>query len=145
MAVTDRRDPYLSFRFAVEIDGLVVGGFSEVGGLEVEVEVHSFREGGFNAYERQLAGPTKHPSRLTLKRGMADLDGFYYWCEDAAYGSIERRDITLKLLDSAGEEQRSWVFLDACPVKWSGPRLTAGAAEVAVEAVELIYNDMWAQ
>jgi uncharacterized protein YbjQ (UPF0145 family) len=38
------------------------------------------------------------------------------------------------LLDNAGEEQRRWVFLDACPVKWSGPRLTAGTAEVAVEA-----------
>jgi phage tail-like protein len=145
MALTDRADPYLSFRFLVEVDGLVVGGFSEVGGLDLEVEVHKFREGGFNEFERQLPGPAKHPTRLSLKRGMVDLDDFYDWCENATYGWFERRDLTVKLLDNAGEERRSWVFLDACPVKWSGPRLTAGTAEVAVETVELIYRDRWAQ
>jgi phage tail-like protein len=145
MAVTDRVDPYLSFRFAVEIDGLVVGGFSEVGGLNLEVEVHKFREGGFNEFERQLPGPAKHPTQLTLKRGMVEQDGFFKWCLKATDGEFIRRNITVKLLDNAGEERRSWVFLKACPVKWSGPRLTAGTAEVALESVELIYSDMWAQ
>jgi hypothetical protein len=30
MPVAERKDPYLSFRFLVEIHGLIVGGFSEV-------------------------------------------------------------------------------------------------------------------
>jgi hypothetical protein len=33
MPVAERKDPYLSFRFLVEIRGLIVGGFSEVSGL----------------------------------------------------------------------------------------------------------------
>jgi phage tail-like protein len=137
-------DPYLSFCFIVEIDGLEAGGFSEVGGLDLEMEVHKFREGGFNEFERQLPGPTKHPTQISLKRGVMDRDWFYEWCLQATKGEFTRKDVTVKLLDNAGEEQRSWVFLDACPVKWSGPRLTAGTAEVAVETVELIYKDMWA-
>jgi hypothetical protein len=37
MAVGDRKkDPYLSFRFLVEIQGLIVGGFSEVSGLQAD-------------------------------------------------------------------------------------------------------------
>jgi phage tail-like protein len=145
MALTDRTDPYLGFRFLVEIDGLVVGGFSEVSGLELEVEVHTFREGGLNEFEHRLPGPAKHPAQLSLKRGMVDQDDFFNWCWEAAEGEFMRRNVTVKLLDSGGEEQRSWVFVEACPVKWSGPTLTAKTAEVAVESVELIFNDVWAQ
>jgi hypothetical protein len=34
-----RRDPYTAFNFMVEIEGLVAGGFSEVGGLQVDTTV----------------------------------------------------------------------------------------------------------
>ncbi len=39
MPTAERKDPYLSFRFLVEIDGLVVGGFPEVSGIQAETEV----------------------------------------------------------------------------------------------------------
>jgi len=34
-----RIDPYLGFSFLVEVEDLIVGGFSEVSGLQVETEV----------------------------------------------------------------------------------------------------------
>ena len=37
MAVALRIDPYLGFRFLVEIEGLLVAGFSEVSGLQAEI------------------------------------------------------------------------------------------------------------
>ncbi len=37
MSVGDRQDPYLGCRFLVEIEGLIVAGFSELSGLQVEV------------------------------------------------------------------------------------------------------------
>ena len=39
-------DPYQVFSFLIEIDGLVVGGFSECSGLAVETEIFEYREGG---------------------------------------------------------------------------------------------------
>src|SRR6266700_7895774 len=59
-----RRDPYLSYNFAVEIEGLVAGGFSEVSGLQTEIEVQEYREGGVNEYVHKRAGPAKYPSNL---------------------------------------------------------------------------------
>ena len=61
-----KKDPYASFHFNVEIDGLKVSGFSEASGLSIEAAVETFREGGLNTHEIHLAGPSKFPSRLTL-------------------------------------------------------------------------------
>ncbi len=40
-----KEDPYLRFRFLLEIDGLIKGGFSDVAGLQVEVETEDYHEG----------------------------------------------------------------------------------------------------
>lgn len=135
------RDPYLSFRFKVEIKQLMVGGFTEASGLGFETQVETFREGGDNLYEQQLAGPTKNPSRLTLKRGLGDRDALWSWYQRVIQGRIQRMDISVLLLDrSIDKELMRWNFLKACPVKWTGPDLRAGTAEVAFESIEFIHN-----
>ncbi len=136
------KDPYVSFRFRTEIDSLVVSGFSEVTGLMFESEVETFREGGVNSSERQLAGPTKFPSKLILKRGLADADALWSWYRDVMDGRIVRKRVTILLLNHAGEEKWRWVFREACPVKWSGPDFRAGAAEVAFESIELVHKGL---
>jgi phage tail-like protein len=141
MAVAQRRDPYLSFCFTVEIAQQVVAGFSEVSGLSFETEVETFREGGVNRYERQLTGPTKNPSRLTLKRGLSD-EALWSWYEDVMNGTIQRKDIAVLLLNSASEECKRWTFSKACPVKWVGPDFRAGTTEIAFETVELVHEGL---
>jgi phage tail-like protein len=136
------KDPYASFRFRAEIDGLLVSGFNEVTGLTFETEVETFREGGVNAHEWQLAGPTKSPAKLILKRGLADADALWSWYRDVMDGSIVRKRVSILLLDHVGEERWRWVFRQACPVKWSGPELRASAAEVAFESVELVHHGL---
>jgi phage tail-like protein len=126
----------------VEIDSLVVSGFSEVTGLTFETEVETFREGGENAHEWQLAGPTKFPSRLLLKRGLADADALWSWYRDVMDGSIVRKRVTIMLLNHAGEESWRWVFRDACPVKWSGPEFRADTAAIAFESIELVHKGL---
>ncbi len=61
--------PYLSFRFWVEIDSLVVGGFSEVSGLQSEIDLESYEEGGVNDYVHKFPKKAKL-SNLVLKRGI---------------------------------------------------------------------------
>ena len=133
------KDPFASFRFRAEIDGLQVSGFSEVTGLAFESEVQTFQVGGVNTHEWQLNGPTKFPSKLTLKRGLADADALWSWYQDVMNGRIKRKNVTITLLNHADEEKWRWVFSKACPVKWSGPEFRAGTAEIAFESIELIH------
>ena len=137
-----RNDPYLGFNFNVEIDSLVVGGFSEVSGMEADTEIQEFREGGVNEYTHKRAGPTKYPSNLVLKRGISDAAGLWSWYADVLRGKIQRKTVSIVLLDSACEEQRRWSFQRAYPVKWSGPSLRAVSGEVAVEVVELAHEGL---
>lgn len=138
------KDPYLSFRFKVTIDGFDVAGFNEVTGLTFETEVESFREGGFNTHERQLFGPTKCPEKLVLKRGLSG-DELWNWYKEVMTGQLVRKDlVTITLQDYAGEKVPNWewVFMKVCPVKWTGPQFRAGTAEVAFETIELIHKGL---
>jgi phage tail-like protein len=143
MALGDRiKDPYPAFKFLVEIKGLVVGGFAEVSGLQIEVEVQTYQEGGLNEYEHKLAGPTRYPSNLVLKRGLVDADTLWSWHQDVMRGVITRRNGSIMLLDQAGEEQWRWNFVEAYPVRWVGPELRADTAAVAIETLELVHRGL---
>ncbi len=135
-----RNDPYMAFNFLVEIEGLIVGGFSEVSGLQVETVVETYREGGLNEYEHKLAGATRYPSNLILKHGLTDIETLWSWHQDVVAGTIERKNGTIYLLDQQGLPAMWWDFVGAYPVKWTGPELRAESNTVAVESVELVHR-----
>jgi phage tail-like protein len=137
-----RLDPYGAFRFLVEIDGIVGGGFTEVGGLQSELEVLDYREGGRNDHLLRLAGPARFPSNLTLKRGLADSGTLWSWYADAAAGRIARRLVSVVLLDVDRRPAWQWDFVDAYPVRWSGPELRAGDGATAFETLELAHGGL---
>jgi phage tail-like protein len=142
MALGQRSDPYLSFNFLVEIEGMLVGGFTEVTGLQVEVEVEDYREGGLNTYIHKLAGPARYPSNLVFKHGLTDATVLWDWHQEVVQGNIRRKNGSIVLLDSAGEEKWRWNFAEAYPVRWSGPDLRASTAEVTVETLELVHRGL---
>lgn len=136
----DRTDPYRGFRFKVELGGIISGGFSDVSGLTVETEVETRKEGGENNFEYKFPKTTKY-SNLILKRGISD-DSLWNWYKDVCFGKIERQDISVCLLDEAGDEVMRWNFEKAFPVKWNGPALDAANAKVAVESVEIVHHGL---
>ncbi len=138
-ALGSRTDPYLNFNFLVEIEGLIVGGFTDVAGLQAEIETHDYREGGLNDYVHRLAGPVRYPSNLVLKHGLTDSAVLWEWHRDVRRGIVERRNVTIILCDSSGLPAASWTLEKAYPVKWSGPDLKADSNTVAVESVELVH------
>jgi phage tail-like protein len=142
MALGSRADPYLTCNFLVEIEGLVVGGFSEVTGLQTEVEIQEYREGGENDYVHRLAGPRRYPTNLVLRRGLTTDDTLWRWHQEVKWGRVRRRNGSIVLLDSAGEERWRWNFVGAYPIRWTGPDLRAGTTEVAVESVELVHQGL---
>jgi phage tail-like protein len=142
-----RLDPYLSCNFVIEIEGLLVGGFSECSGLQVESETFEYREGGVNDYVHRFVGATKHPP-LLLKRGLSVIDGLWSWHQDVVAGNITRRNGTIYLLDRQKLANgnvvpvRWWNFLNGIPVKWTGPDLQASASAVAFETVEIVHRGL---
>ena len=57
-------------------------------------------------------------------------------------GRIRRKDVSILLLDSTGEEQWRWNFRQALPVKWVGPQFRASNAEIAIETLELVHKGL---
>lgn len=137
-----RFDPHMAFNFLVEIEGLLVGGFSEVTGLQVETEVTTYREGGQNDYVHKLRGPTNYPSNLILKHGLVDLGTLWGWHQEVLQGTFKRRNGTIYLLDNRSLPVMWWNFDGAYPVKWSGPEFHATNNAVAMETVELAHNGL---
>jgi phage tail-like protein len=139
-AAGKRPDPYLSVNFLVEIEGLVVGGFSKVDGLESAIETQDYVEGGRNDYVHKiLKGTTYVP--LVLSHGLSDLDALWTWHDRTRRGVIQRKNGTIMLLDAERLPVMWWNFASALPVKWAGPAFDAASdAQVAIERVELVHR-----
>lgn len=133
------KDPYGSFRFSVEIDGIVRAAFKEVSGFDSTVEVKEYREGGENTTVRKLPGLTKY-SNIQLKWGMADDTDLYDWHRDVIRGNVERKNGSIVLLDRTGAEVARWNFVRAWPTKWDGPDLNAEGSDIAIELLELAHE-----
>ncbi|MGM0879731.1 MAG: phage tail protein [Bacillota bacterium] len=141
MAAGDRNDPLAGYRFLVELDGLVVGGFAEASGLSAETETEEYREGGLNGYLHKLPGAQRFPN-LVLKRGLTHSDTLWTWYRDASSGDVKRKNGSVILQDGSGNEAWRWNFVQAYPVKWNGPDLKADGSAVAFESVELAHNGL---
>ncbi len=135
-----RFDPYRNHNFLVEIDGLLTGGFTEVSGLESQIELESYAEGGVNGYVHQFPKRTTYPN-LVLSHGLTDIDTLWRWYHDASTGKIKQKNGTIMLLNRQRLPVMWWNFKKAYPVKWVGPQFNANnATEVAVERVELVHQ-----
>jgi phage tail-like protein len=134
-----RQDPYLSFRFLVEIGSVIVGGFSEVAGLQTETEVEPISEGGVNDYVHKLPKISKYQN-ITLKRGITDSDALWKWRQEVVNGKFKRKTVYIILLDREGNEKWRWHCVEAYPVKWTASDLKADSNTVAFETIELAHN-----
>lgn len=139
MTTGNKPYPYTSFRFRVEIGGIIVAQVSEVNGLQIETETEPYEEGGVNDFVHQLPKRTKY-QHIVLKRGITDLEELWKWHQNVITGRFQRKSGAIILLDNTGEEKWRWNFHEAYPVKWTGPDLKADSNTVAFEAIELAHN-----
>ena len=128
-----------AFRFNVELDGMLVAGFSEVQGLESQTEYEEIREGGVNGYVHRLPKGIRNPP-IVLKRGLSSSQELWSWYDLSSRGTVTRKSGSIILFKQDGVELCRWNFFEAYPTKWSGPSLSAASSEVAIETVELVHN-----
>lgn len=135
-----RRDPWQVCRFAVEMEGVTVGGFARVKGLARETKFETFREGGVNDFEYKLASLTTY-GNLVLERGFAATE-LWNWHDAVVGGAVTRRKITVALRDEQQQDVRRWHVDGAFPVRWSLGDFDASAGTVLVETIEFAHHGL---
>lgn len=140
--------PILAFYYSVQIEDpsnpsseMSKVSFTEVSGLTQEWQTVDYRDGmDKSTIPRKILGMGKY-SNLVLKRGIfLSNTQFYEWVSKRSYNDIERRNVTIKLLNSDGQPIITWAINRAIPIKIDGPTLKSDANEVAVESIELAHE-----
>lgn len=134
--------PLPVFHFRVEWGGTRIG-FSEVTGLTQENQAIEYRDGSFLEYSSIKMPGLRKFSNITLKRGVIKADNeFFKWLSTIKLNQVERRDVTISLLNESHEPVMTWKALNAFPVKVEGPQLKASGNEVAIESIELAHEGL---
>lgn len=149
-----------TFRFEVTISASEIGAtdaagrvsraaFSEVTGLEINVEAYTVREGGYNYGVRQLLGKVTHP-QLVLKRGVTLDAGFWAWIDAFASARYPLPYVQGQILchppGGVPDDTTAavWEFTNALPTKVKTADLNAtSSGEVPIEELHLSHERLW--
>ena len=143
---------FTTFNFLVEIEvnspefsaeEVCQAAFSECDGLELSMEPKTFQQGGANTEQVHLAGQITY-SQLTLKRGMSKDFGLWRWFTETMKTSQRglRGQVTISMLDGAGNPQMIFQLKNCLPIKLRAPTLNATEGSVAIEEMQLVYAGM---
>ena len=146
---TFRDNPYGAFNYLINLGaaqgdgsvGVIVGGFSDVSGLGVDVSYSEYRNGNERFNTVRKVPNTHKQDDVTLKRGLVGSDDLFQWLKGVRDGIADPRTVTITLLDEARREVAVFKLRNAQPKKWVGPTLAAkGGGEVAMEELHLVHE-----
>ncbi|HTE13212.1 MAG TPA: phage tail protein [Chitinophagaceae bacterium] len=114
--------------------------FQEISGLEAEMEMESFTEGGQNRFTWQLPKRTRY-SDITLKRGLYIGSPLVTWCRNALENfSFDPVNVHISLLNEQHNPVMTWYVIKAIPKKWSVSSFNAQDNSIVVESITLSYR-----
>ena len=157
-------DPFAGYLFRLTLGNIVIAGFSECSGLELETGVFEYQEGGRNTHKLKFPDLAS-VKNLVLKRGINRSHELFDWYMNVAQGLFDHanqrpasrgaaghstqsslqdlsRRITIALVNVEGIVQKEWALRRAFPVKWTGPEFSATADNVAFESIELAHEGL---
>ncbi len=137
---------------------LVDGAFQECSGLDVEMDVQEYQEGGRNDGVIKRVGRAKYQP-LVLKRGMfyrvpehkqrtnEKVDSqLWVWFQHVVEGRrpVARYDGLVEVLDKVTDTDpvARWAFDRGLPAKIVGPQLNAKTGEVAIEELHIAHEGL---
>jgi len=139
---------------------ILIGGFSEITGINAEMETEEYREGGRNDAPLKFSKWGKHPN-LVLKRGVTPNTDLWDWHRQVLVGSRAplRKNGIIVLSDRGGLDISNslnlglanlnkppiavWFFRNSLPEKLQGPTLNAKSGEIAIESLEVTHEGLW--
>jgi phage tail-like protein len=146
---TYRANPYGAFNYIVALGGAqgsgelgnIIGGFSDVSGLGMDVSYSEYRNGNEKVNTARKIPNTHKLDDVTLKRGLVGSDDLFQWIKTVRDGTADPRQVTITLMDEARQPVAMWSLTNAQPKKWTGPTMAAkGGGEVAMEELHLVHE-----
>jgi phage tail-like protein len=117
-----------------------IGMFTRCSGLELNIDVLQYAEGGNNEFVHQLPGQLRYPN-LVLTRGLTKEDAVLKWFA-ATRNQAQLKEVTITFQTHKQQPLRTFTFANAFPVRWSGPSSQAGTAEIAHETLEIAHGGL---
>jgi phage tail-like protein len=140
---TEREDPLTGFHFAVEVQGIITGYFTECSGIGSETEVIEHKV----INDKGVASVMKIPGRLkwgdvTLKRGVTSAMDIWQWRKMVEDGKIAdaRKNGSIVAYDQTLTEVARWNFENGWPSKVDGPAPKSDADENMVEELTITHE-----
>ena len=135
--------PLPKFHFKVVIEGGIEASFSEISGLDVEVEVTEYRKGDSPVFSSiKMPGLIK-TTDVTLKKGIFTNDiSMFTWFNEINMNTIERKTVQIMLLNESGDTEITWTLTNAFPKQIQGTELNSTSSDVAVETMVLAHEGL---
>jgi phage tail-like protein len=141
--MAEHEDPLVGFHFAVEIQNVVSGYFTECGGLGSEHEIieHKVVTEGGQEVVMKIPGRLKWEN-VTLKRGITSSMDIWDWRKQVEDGHIEeaRHDGSITMFNHSMDPVARWEFKRAWPVKVTGPQPKADSNEIGIEELTIAHE-----
>jgi phage tail-like protein len=128
--------------FRVDWGGTRIG-FTEVSGLSIELDVVPYRDGASPDSTASLVPGQKRFSPVVLRRGIVPGDNdFFNWINSAQFGDVQRRDVTIQLLNGQHNPVVTWRLTRAFPSRLDYAPLSALGSEIAIESLTLVHEGL---
>ena len=129
----------LAHRFTIEIDGVAIGGVHTVEGLDHEHELVEYMDGD-EGTTRFRPGRQK-PGQIKIMRDFSATKEFFLWRKSVVDGKVDRKSISIVMLNDAGEEAMRYNLFNAFPVKYHGPALNSKNSAHATEGLTIVFEE----
>jgi phage tail-like protein len=132
--------------FIVEIDGQPLP-CARVSGLELASRVEELESKKDPEHpedpKRVLWSAPVANGTLLLTRALDGDRTLYAWRKEAMSGEPAVRTVVVRHLERAGGDVlHTWQFTSAWPLRWAGPRYDALHGGVALEELELVFQEL---
>jgi len=135
-------DPYRSFQFKVEIQGVTEGHFTRCTGMGMRIQAIAYREAGQSQVVRRIPGQLEYGD-ITLSWGLTTSRQLWDWFMAAVKGQVVRKNVSIVMMDADGvTEVMRWNLISAWPAEWNGAPLDALGREIAIETMTLVYETL---
>ena len=135
--------PLPKFYFSIDLGDGKKQLFSEVSGLQTDVEPIEYRHGDSPVFSPIKMPGLRKVGNVTLKKGVFTKDSvFWKWFNQTQLNIIERRTVIISLLDEKAAPMMTWTLTNAFPVKMQATDLKSDASEVAIESLVIAYETL---
>lgn len=138
-------DLMTTFSFVLEIDGVEMASFRKCSGVEAKTETIEYKEATKEGKMviRKVPGAMSWTD-ITLERRIDESKALWEWRKQVEEGDVDsaRRDASVVIKDSMGQEVARWNARAAWPSGWTGAELDAGSNEIATEKLVITHEGL---